>query len=114
MVQIDWPWRELPTGATVVDVGGGMGKSTCRSEYCHAETDTMLSGGFCIQLLSAYPHLQCVVQDRAEVVQQARESFWPQTAPELVANGRVQFMEHDFFKPNPVRDADVYWFRGVL
>jgi len=23
-------------------------------------------------------------------------------------------MEHDFFKPNPVHGADVYWLRGIL
>jgi O-methyltransferase domain len=40
--------------------------------------------------------------------------IWPQEAPEALANGRVTFMEHDFFQPNPVKDAEVYWLRYVL
>jgi hypothetical protein len=28
--------------------------------------------------------------------------------------GRVTFVEHDFFKPNPVQDADVYWLRYIM
>ncbi|KAL2050988.1 hypothetical protein ABVK25_008734 [Lepraria finkii] len=78
----DYPWRDLPQGATVVDVGGGV-------------------GGFLIQLLSAYPHLKCICQDRAEVIKQARENFWPQTAPKLLQNGHVDLQVHDFFDRTP-------------
>ena len=54
------------------------------------------------------------MQDRAEVLRQAETEVWPAEAPEAVEDGRVQFMEHDFFQPNPVKGADVYWLRGVL
>ncbi|KAL3431736.1 S-adenosyl-L-methionine-dependent methyltransferase [Aspergillus tetrazonus] len=90
----DFPWASLGE-ALVVDVGGGV-------------------GGFVLQLLPAYPQLRYIVQDRAEVLQQAQEEIWPVEAPEAVADGRVQFMEHNFFQPNPVKGADVYWLRGIL
>jgi hypothetical protein len=73
-----------------------------------------ISGGFAIQLLSVYSHLNCVVQDRAEVIKQAEEVIWPQTASDLLHSGRVKFLAHDFFQPNPVHGADIYWMRGVL
>ncbi|KAL6231241.1 hypothetical protein BDW75DRAFT_220708, partial [Aspergillus navahoensis] len=90
----DFPWASLGE-ALVVDVGGGV-------------------GGFVLQLLPAYPQLRYIVQDRAEVLQQAQEEIWPVEGSEAVADGRVQFMEHDFFQPNPVKGADVYWLRGIL
>lgn len=91
----DFPWRDLPHGATVVDVGGGV-------------------GGFSMQLLRVYPHLNCVVEDRAEVVRQGEQEVWPQQAPDLLQSGKVKFLAHDFFKPNPIEGADVYFLRGVL
>lgn len=72
------------------------------------------TGGFILQLLPVYPNLRYVVQDRPEVIKQAKEEIWPQEAPSAVKEGRVTFMEHDFFEPNPVKGADVYWLRGVL
>ena len=91
----DFPWHELPHGAIVVDVGGGV-------------------GGFIMQLLRVYPHLNCVVQDRAEVVRQGKQDVWPQQASVLLQSCKIEFMAHDFFKPNPVEGADVYWLRGIL
>nr|BBL33419.1 putative methyltransferase [Lachnum palmae] len=91
----DFPWKELPEGATIVDVGGGV-------------------GGFCMQLLKVYPHFNCVVEDRAEVVKKGETDVWPNAAPELLASGKVKFMAHDFFQANPVEGADVYWLRGIL
>jgi hypothetical protein len=71
-------------------------------------------GGFDLQLLTSYPHFTCVVQDRAEVIRQAEETFWPQNGQHLVQSGSVTFQTHDFFQPNPVKNADVYWLRAIL
>lgn len=67
-----------------------------------------------MQLLRVYPHFNCVVEDRAEVVRQGKEEVWPQTAPDLLETGKVKFLAHDFFQNNPVGGADVYWLRGIL
>jgi hypothetical protein len=95
IISTDYAWNELPQGATVVDVGGGV-------------------GGFIMQLLRVYPHLNCVVQDRAEVVKQGEQEVWPQQAPDLLESSEVRFVAHDFFKQNPVEGADIYWLRGIL
>ncbi|KKA24443.1 O-methyltransferase [Rasamsonia emersonii CBS 393.64] len=90
----DYPWADLGE-AVVVDVGGRV-------------------GGFALQLLPVYPKLRFIIQDRAEVLEQAQRDIWPREAPEAVRDGRVTFMVHDFFKPNPVQGAAIYWLRGIL
>lgn len=41
-------------------------------------------------------------------------SIWKRDFPSALESGRAQFMEHDFFTPNPVKEANVYWMRNVL
>ena len=84
------------------------------SDQCANCTGTRDLGGFAMQLLSVHSHLNCVVQDRAEVIKQAEEEIWPQSASKLLHTGRVKFLAHDFFQPNPVQGADVYWMRAIL
>lgn len=90
----DYPWQDLGSGATVVDVGGGQ-------------------GGFSMQLSRLYPGLVFVVQDSPSMIEQAR-AFWEKENPDAHAQGRVRLMPHDFFAKNPVEGADVYWLRYIL
>ncbi|KAI5814555.1 S-adenosyl-L-methionine-dependent methyltransferase [Pyronema omphalodes] len=90
----DFPWASLGNG-TVVDVGGGV-------------------GGFSLQLSKNYQNLKFVIQDREQAVKQGKHDVWPKENPQAIADGRVQFMPHDFFKTNPVKGADVYWLRYIL
>ncbi|KAJ5476098.1 hypothetical protein N7475_001827 [Penicillium sp. IBT 31633x] len=90
----DFPWESLGN-AQVVDVGGGV-------------------GGFCLQLSKIYPNLNFVVQDRAPALAQAQGEIWPRENPQALSQGRVKFLEHDFFNTNPVIGADVYWLRYIL
>jgi ubiquinone/menaquinone biosynthesis C-methylase UbiE len=73
----------------VVDVGGGMGDAA--REIIRNTKDTV-----------------CVVQDLPDVMSQAKEKL---TAEE---QERLTFMSHDFFEPQPVDNADVYFFRWIL
>ena len=82
-----YDWAALGNG-TVVDVGGGVG-SASRA------------------LAKAFPSLNFVVEDRAEVIVNGVVED-----PEI--KDRIKFVEHDFFQPQPVKDADVYFFRRVL
>lgn len=79
----------------MVDVGGGV-------------------GGFAIQLSRLYPKLKFIIQDRGPVVEQGQKSIWPKEAPAALAEGRVEFMAHDFLATNPVRGAEVYWIRYCM
>ncbi|KAJ5849885.1 hypothetical protein N7455_009741 [Penicillium solitum] len=74
---------------TVVDVGGGIGH-------------------IAYALVNHCPTVQCIVQDRPEVILQAEQA--------LPANlqGRIRFQPHDFFQDQPVHGADVYLLRHVL
>ena len=48
------------------------------------------------------------------MIEQAERIIWPQQNPEAIKSGRVQFTTHDFFTPNPGREAEVYYLRSVL
>lgn len=83
-----FPWsRNLPPDATVVDVGGSRG---------HFVRDlTILNPGF-----------RVVVQDLPRVVEGLEREFG--------GDGNVTYQAHDFFHPQPVIGADVYFLRHVM
>ena len=72
-----------------VDIGGSHGKLS-------------------IVLAQEMPDLQCIVQDRPEVVTEAEANL----SDEL--RHRVSFMPHDFLEEQPVKAADVYFLRWIL
>lgn len=39
---------------------------------------------------------------------------WAKEAPEDINSGRVKLTVHDFFNPQPVKGADIYFFRVVM
>jgi hypothetical protein len=84
----DWSALDVP-GAVVVDVGGGQ-------------------GGVSQALAGATAHLRFVVQDLEGTVLEG-ERILPRHL-----QGRVTFQAHDFFTPQPVKHADVYFFRYIL
>lgn len=81
-------WEAVKNG-TVVDVGGSHGVVS-------------------IELARRFPTLRFIVQDREEVIAESSS-----LVPKDVAD-RVTFMVHDFFTEQPVRGADVYFFRWIL
>ena len=74
---------------TFVDVGGSYGTVS-------------------IPLAGKFPGMRFIVQDLPTVVEKGRSQL-----PEGVKD-RVTFMVHDFFEPQPVEEADIYFFRWVL
>ncbi|KAL8836163.1 MAG: hypothetical protein Q9170_003016 [Blastenia crenularia] len=87
-----FPWSSFNPSEliTIVDVGGGLG---------HVSESLIAHG----------PNVRCIVQDSPGTVAQAQEKELP---PEV--QGRISFQGHDFFEPQPVKDADVYLLRLVL
>ncbi|KAJ6191670.1 hypothetical protein N7519_001691 [Penicillium mononematosum] len=74
---------------TVVDVGGGIGHiARALADHC--------------------PTVQCIVQDRPEVISQAEQAL------PVNLQDRIRFQPHDFFQNQPVHGADVYLLRHVL
>ncbi|KZM27336.1 O-methyltransferase [Ascochyta rabiei] len=83
-------WASLDSAATVVDVGGG-------------------DGTFARALAGRYPSLNTIIiQDSPDVVVRAKDLI----PAELLT--RVKAQAHDFFKPQPVQGADVYFLRKIL
>jgi len=83
-------WRSLDhPGAVVVDMGGG-------------------HGAVSQALASATTNITFIVQDLAGTVNKGA-SLLPDTL-----QGRVQFMKHDFFTEQVIKNADVYFFRWVF
>lgn len=67
-----------------------------------------------MELGRLYANLKFVIQDRAPVLKQAETAVWPKESPDALKAGRVRFLPHDMFEPNPVKDADVYWLRYIM
>ncbi|EUC27171.1 O-methyltransferase [Pyrenophora tritici-repentis] len=83
-------WAGLNPDATVIDVGGG-------------------DGTFARSLAERYPSLgTIIIQDSPDVVQRA-EALIP-----AEMRSRVRTQAHNFFEPQPVRGADVYFLRKIL
>jgi len=85
-----YPWGDLASGATVVDVGGSHGLVS-------------------IELARQFPELRFIVQDLDEPVVKNADAKKP-----AEIGDRVTFMRHDFFEEQPVKGAEIYFLRAVL
>ena len=81
-----YPWNELGT-CTIVDVGGSHGTAS-------------------IALAQRFPNLKCIVQDLPGTIAGCS------IPPEL--EGRLEYMAHDFFTEQPVKGAEIYFFRRIF
>jgi trans-aconitate methyltransferase len=79
-----YPWDSVKSG-TVIDLGGS-------------------HGDVAFALAKKYPDLNLIVQELPEVVANSKEE----------EGLNVKFMTHDFFQPQPVKDADVYFYRWTM
>ena len=86
----NFPWGEIGEGV-VVDVGGSYGTVA-------------------LAIAEAFPALSCIVQDLPGTIDEALEKV----SSGSTANPRVRFMAHDFFTEQPIKGADVYYFRWIL
>ncbi|KAL6702554.1 hypothetical protein ACN47E_001551 [Coniothyrium glycines] len=84
-----YAWENF-RGGKIVDIGGASG---------HAS----------IWLARIYPHLEFIVQDGSDNLLAQGKA---QNLDDL--DGRVQFMSHDFFDPQPDLDAGAYFIRQVV
>jgi hypothetical protein len=85
---------ELPSGATIVDVGGGIGRNT-------------------FLFTKKYPHLNYIVQDQEATIQGAKK-FWTAKAPEALTSGKVKLEVHNFLEKQPVKAPAVFYLSLIL
>ena len=85
-----YPWSELDhPGTVLVDVGGGQGSASKA-------------------LASTTKHIKFIVQD---------QQISTDSDSSALSNGvgeRIEFMQHDFFTEQPIKSAQVYFFRWIL
>ena len=86
-------WTEFDKpGATIVDVGGGIGSAS-------------------LALARTTAHAKFIVQDLAVVVEEGRREL---ADSEMEVRERIHFAVHDFFTEQTFRGAQVYFFRWIL
>ncbi|KAJ7857293.1 S-adenosyl-L-methionine-dependent methyltransferase [Mycena olivaceomarginata] len=90
-----YPWSDLGPGATVCDLGGGV-------------------GAMAIQLARAHPRIHLKLQDLPDRMLQAETEVWPKACPEAIAEKRIQFQAIDFFIDLPIAGCDVYYLKNIL
>jgi len=90
-----YPWSGLGPGATVCDLGGGV-------------------GAMAIQLARAHPRIQLKLQDLPDRMVQAENEVWPAQCPEAIAENRIEFKAIDFFNEPPIAGCDVYYLKNIL
>ena len=83
---VDW---NAIDAKTLVDVGGSHGSAS-------------------IALAERVEAIKCIVQDLPEVVTEGQSRL-----PAHLRD-RISFMAHDFFTEQPVKGADVYYFRWIF
>ncbi|GIZ43637.1 hypothetical protein CKM354_000685400 [Cercospora kikuchii] len=76
----------------LVDIGGGNGKDV---------------GNFAKAIEKKWPTAKVVLQERKEVIDTLRES-----AEQL--HSQIELMPHNFFNPNPVQGAKVYFMHAII
>jgi hypothetical protein len=91
----EFPWKELGDGASVCDVGGGIGTIT-------------------LQLAKAYPTLNLKLQDLPECILRAKQEVWPKECPEAITENRIQFEPIDFLRESPIQGCDVYFVSKIF
>ncbi|KAJ6581687.1 O-methyltransferase [Mycena capillaripes] len=87
-------WGLLPHNGTIVDVGAGIG---------HAS----------LTISKKYPHLRMVMQDLARSIELSK-GYWRDNFPEHISKQMVKFQVHDFFSPQPIKDAAAFLLRYIL
>jgi SAM-dependent methyltransferase len=84
-----YPWGDLPKNGVVVDVGSGIGFVS-------------------VAIAQLHQNLKFVFQGLPSTIAAAAEQM-PADLKE-----RITFQGHDFLTPNPVKGADVYFFRFIF
>ncbi|RMD40324.1 hypothetical protein DV735_g4820, partial [Chaetothyriales sp. CBS 134920] len=88
-----YPWA-VERGATIIDVGGGVGGAT-------------------LPVLQAHPSLKLVIQDLPDTEPRFLENL-ETNYPDVQKSRRASFLGHDFFTPQPRKHESLFFLRHVI
>ncbi|KAJ6476547.1 O-methyltransferase, partial [Mycena vitilis] len=94
MIFQGFDWSALPSNGTIVDVGGGIGHLS-------------------LTIAQKYPHLRIANQDLAAPIELSK-AFWNDNFPSHLQSNMVDLYVHDFFEPQPIKDAAAFLMRYIL
>ncbi|KAK7026519.1 hypothetical protein VNI00_015599 [Paramarasmius palmivorus] len=89
-----YPWKNFSSNLVICDIAGGNGHVT-------------------MDLLKKNPQFKIVLQDQAQVVDQAKE-LWSNEYPRAIKEGNVEFVPFNFFEDTVVKSCDIYYIKGIL
>ncbi|KAG1804351.1 O-methyltransferase-domain-containing protein [Suillus variegatus] len=86
-----YPWDNV---SSVVDVGSG-------------------TGAMFIPLAKMFPHLRITNQELPETLKLSINT-WEKNAPEMLLDGRIEFVPLNFLEELPVVGKDIYYLRSII
>ncbi|KAJ6583050.1 O-methyltransferase [Mycena vulgaris] len=87
-------WSLLSPKSVIVDVGGGIGHVS-------------------LTIAKKYPQLRVVNQDLESPIEISK-AHWKENFPAHLERQMVEFQVHDFFTPQPTKDAAVFLLRYIM
>ncbi|KAK6991926.1 S-adenosyl-L-methionine-dependent methyltransferase [Favolaschia claudopus] len=87
-------WSAMACESVIVDVGGGIGHVS-------------------LTVAKKYPNIRVVNQDFASPIEISK-AHWKECFPEHLNRQMVDFQVHDFFNPQPVKNAAVFLLRHIM
>ncbi|KAF9531423.1 hypothetical protein CPB83DRAFT_809100 [Crepidotus variabilis] len=102
-------WYSLPKGSIVVDVGGGIGSTSMLLASAFSSSSPLMQSDHGEDESLG---LNFVIQDRPFVCEMG-EKAWKAQCPELLGT-TTTFQAHDFFTPQPIKNAALFLLRVVL
>ncbi|KAJ7327940.1 S-adenosyl-L-methionine-dependent methyltransferase, partial [Mycena albidolilacea] len=87
-------WSALPADSILIDIGGGLGHTS-------------------MTIAQKNPTLRIIKQDLDHQVEDAK-LHWKKHFPSYVESQMVEFQAHDFFNPQPVKNAAVFLLRYIM
>jgi len=103
--------QRLPGAMQMAESGDGLQPKFCVDHIDWTGVQTFVDvggagGSVCFEVVKKTPSVKCVVQDLPFIIGMANP-------PPDVAS-QIKYMPHDFFTPQPIKGAEVYFMRWVL
>jgi hypothetical protein len=103
--------QRLPGAMQMAESGDGLQPKFCVDHLDWAGVQTFVDvggagGSVCFEVAKKVPSVKCIVQDLPFIIGMANPP------PDVASH--IEYMPHDFFTPQPVKGAEIYFLRWVL